>query len=164
MIVTGGLWWMYFDVVAIVAERRLTKASAGRERNEIARDSYSYLHFPMVAGIALVALGLKKTLAHVDQPLGLVTAAAMLGGAALYMLAHVAFRWRNIRRLSRQRLLCAAILLGLLLLDDRLGPSSLVTLGMLAALMSALILYEMTHFAELRDRIRHQLGGETLSR
>ena len=28
----------------------------------MARDSYSYLHFPMVAGIVLVALGLKKTL------------------------------------------------------------------------------------------------------
>ena len=58
--VAGALWWLYFDVVAIVATRRLAKASAGRERNEMARDSYSYLHFPMVAGIALVALGLEK--------------------------------------------------------------------------------------------------------
>ena len=39
----------------------------GRERNEIARDSFSYLHFPMVAGIVLLALGLKKTLGHVER-------------------------------------------------------------------------------------------------
>ena len=71
-IVVGALWWLYFDIVAIVAERRLSKATEGRERNEIARDSYSYLHFPMIAGIALVALGMKKTLAHVGDPLGLV--------------------------------------------------------------------------------------------
>ena len=48
--VAGALWWLYFDVVALVAERRLTNAAEGRERNEIARDSFSYLHLPMVAG------------------------------------------------------------------------------------------------------------------
>ena len=55
--VAAALWWLYFDIVALVAERRLSKAAEGRERNEIARDSYSYLHFPMVAGIVLVAWG-----------------------------------------------------------------------------------------------------------
>ena len=59
--VAATLWWAYFDVTAIVAGRRLAKASPGREQNEIARDSYSYLHFPMVAGIALLAVGLKRT-------------------------------------------------------------------------------------------------------
>jgi low temperature requirement protein LtrA len=158
MIVAGALWWLYFDIVAIVAERRLSKAKEGRERNEIARDSYSYLHLPMVAGIALVAVGLKRTLADVNQPLGLVPAAAMLGGCALYLLAHVAFRWRNIHRLNRQRLVCSAVLLALLLAEAQLSPPSLVTLGAVAALLSALIVYEALRFAELRDRIRHELA------
>ena len=89
----GGL---YFDVVALVATRRLGQVAEGRERNEMARDSYSYLHYAMVAGIVLVALGLKKTLAHVGDPLTTETAVAMLGGAALYLLAHIAFRLRNV--------------------------------------------------------------------
>ncbi len=162
-IVSAALWWLYFDVVAIVAERRLSKASAGRERNDIARDSYSYLHFPMVAGIALVALGMKKTLAHVGDPLGAVPAAAMLGGGALYLLAHIAFRWRNIHRFNGQRLVCA-LALGLLLVAELvLKPPSLATLGIFAALLSALIAYENSHFAELRDRLRHQLVGENAS-
>ena len=55
VIVAATLWWVYFDVTALVAERRLSNAKEGRERNELARDSYSYLHFPMVAGIALLA-------------------------------------------------------------------------------------------------------------
>ena len=112
----------------------------------------------VAASLALVAVGLKKTLAGVGDPLGLVTAAAMLGGAAIYLLAHVAFRWRNIHTLNRQRLLCVALLLGMLTIEVTLEPPSLATLGALAALLSALIAYEALHFAELRDRIRHQLA------
>ncbi len=160
MVVAGALWWLYFEVVAIVAERRLAKAQEGRERNEIARDSYSYLHFPMVAGIALVAVGLRKTLGHVDEPLAVVPAAAMLGGGAVYLVAHVAFRWRNIHRFSGQRLLSAALLVIMLLVEVEMKPPSLATLGALATLMSALILYEVRHFAELRARLRHQLVPE----
>jgi low temperature requirement protein LtrA len=160
IVVAGAMWWLYFDVVAIVAARRLSKASPGRERNNIARDSYSYLHFPMVVGIALIALGLKKTLVHVDDPLGLVPAAAMLGGGAVYLLAHVAFRLRNVHTLNRQRLFCAAVLALLLLVEVELKPVALVTLAALAALFVALIGYEATRFAEPRDRIRHQLARD----
>jgi low temperature requirement protein LtrA len=153
--VTGALWWLYFDVVALVAERRLLNAAEGRERNEIARDSYSYLHFPMVAGIVLLALGLKKTLADVEEPLKLVPAVAMLGGTALYLLAHVAFRLRNIHTLNRQRLVCAALLLALIPVAEELP--SLVTLGILAAVLTALIVYEVVRFGELRNRLRERL-------
>ena len=62
----------------------------------MARDSYSYLHLPMVAGIVLFALGAKKTLGDVGEPLKLVPAFALCGGVALYLLAHVAFRLRNV--------------------------------------------------------------------
>ena len=163
VVVAGAMWWLYFDVVAIAAERRLSRASVGREQNEIARDSYSYLHFPMVAGIALVALGLKETLGHVDDALGVVPATAMLGGAALYLLAHVAFRWRNMHTLNRQRLACAGLLGALLLVEVEVKPPSLATLGALAAVLSALIAYEALRFADARDRIRHQLAREAAS-
>jgi low temperature requirement protein LtrA len=164
VVVAGALWWLYFDVVAIVAERRLLKAAPGRERNEIARDSYSYLHLPMVAGIALIALGLKVTLGHVGEKLGAVPATAMLGGAAIYLLAHVAFRWRNLHTLNKQRLLCALLLGLLLLVEVELRPSALASLAALAGVLATLILYEATRFAELRDRIRHQLAREGVPR
>jgi low temperature requirement protein LtrA len=157
--VAAALWWLYFDVVALVAQRRLGEATEGRERNAMARDSYSYLHFPMVAGIVLVALGLKKTLEHVDEPLKLVPAAALLGGAALYLLAHVAFRLRNVRTLNRQRLVAAAVFLALIPLG-REAPA-LATLALAAILLSALIAYEAIRFAEARERIRHRLARES---
>ena len=157
VVVAAALWWVYFDVVAIVAARRLAKAAEGRERNEIARDSYSYLHFPMVAGIALIAVGMKRTIGHVEDPLKLVPAVALLGGAAMYLLAHVAFRLRNMHTLSRRRLVCAIVLLALLPAGAALP--ALVTLGILAALLGALIAYEALRYAEARDRVRHRAPG-----
>ena len=154
----AALWWLYFDIVALVAERRLSKAAVGREQNEVARDSFSYLHFPMVAGIVLFALGLKKTIEHVGDPLETVPAVAMLGGTALYLLAHVAFRWRNVQRFSVQRVACAAALCALIPVATEVA--ALVTLGALVAALAVLIAYETVHFAELRDRLRHQLARE----
>jgi low temperature requirement protein LtrA len=159
IVVAAALWWLYFDVVALVAERRLARAAEGRERNEIARDSFSYLHFPMVAGIVLLALGLKKTLADVDHELEAVVAVAMLGGTALYLLAHVAFRWRNVHRLSVGRLVCALVLVALV--PAAVELPALATLALLGALLVGLIVYEAIAFAALRDRMRHQLSRET---
>ena len=137
--VAAALWWLYFDVVALVAERRLSDAEPGREQNEMARDSYSYLHFPMIAGVILVALGMKKTLGDTGEPLEFVTAAALLGGTAAYLLAHVAFRWRNVHTLNRQRLALAIALLALVPLATEVD--SLVAVAGLAAVLVALIAY-----------------------
>ncbi len=53
----AAMWWAYFDVGAILAARALVEAPTGQVQNEMARDAYSYLHYPIVAGIVLVALG-----------------------------------------------------------------------------------------------------------
>jgi len=150
----AALWWAYFDVVALVAARRLTTATPGREQNEIARDSFSYLHFPMVAGIVLLALGLKQTLGDVEATLSVEVATAMLGGLALYLLAHVAFRWRNVHRFSTQRVVVAALCLALIPLA--VAIPAIATLAIASAVMVALIGYETWRFAELRGRLRHQ--------
>ena len=151
-------WWIYFDVVALVAARRLARATVGREQNEMARDSYSYIHFAMVAGIVLVALGLKKTIGDVDDPLKIEPAFALLGGLAIYLLAHVAFRLRNIHTLNRRRLMVAAILLALIPLAVEI--SALATLAVVNVLIWGLIVYETTRYGEARARIRRELAGE----
>ena len=76
--VTCCLWWAYFDVVALVAERKLRQAT-GRDRAALARDSYSLLHLPMIAGIVLLAFGLKSTVGHVGGELAIVPAVGVLG-------------------------------------------------------------------------------------
>lgn len=158
IVIAASLWWLYFDVVARVAEHRLSQAAPGREQNEMARDSYSYLHFPMVAGIVLMALGLKKTLGHVGDPLHAMPATALLGGAAVYLLAHVAFRLRNVHTLNTPRLITAVLVVALIPLA--VTVPALVTVSVLAALLVALITFETIRFAEARDRIRHQMEHE----
>ena len=152
--VAAALWWLYFDVVAPVSSRRLARAEVGRVQNALARDNYSYMHLPMVAGIVLGALGLKKTLEHVDDPLKLVPAFALLGGVAIYLLAHVGYRLRGIHTLNKQRLLLAAVFFALIPVATEV--SALVALAGVAALLIALIAYETISYGESRDRVRHQ--------
>jgi low temperature requirement protein LtrA len=156
--VAAAIWWLYFDVVSMLAERTLTGLPAGRERNELARDTYSYLHFPMIAGIVLGALGLKKTLAGVGDELDLVTASAMLGGTALYLLGHVAHRLRNIRTVNNHRLVCALVTVALI--PVALELPALATLAILASVLWVLIGLESIRFAGSRERARNALAVE----
>jgi low temperature requirement protein LtrA len=151
MVLAAAMWWAYFDVVAIVAERRFSHTS-GYARARMARDSYSYLHLFMVAGIVLVALGIKKTVGHVDEPLKTVPGAALFGGLALYYGGHVAFRLRNVHTLNRQRILTALVCLALIPLATEVD--SIVALGVAAGISATLIIYEALHLAEARRRIR----------
>ena len=155
--VACALWWAYFDVVALVAERRL-RAEHGVAQLRMARDSYSYLHLPMVAGIVLVALGAKKTLAHVGDPLELVPAFGLCGGVALYLLGHVAFRLRNVRTLSVRRVVAAAVLLALVPVAVEIP--ALATLALVAAISAGLIAYESLRYADARERVRHPEGAQ----
>jgi low temperature requirement protein LtrA len=155
---TAMMWWAYFDVVALVATRRLASIEDRQEQNETARDSYGYLHGPMVAGIILVALGLKKTIGDVDEPLKIVPAFALIGGFAIYLLTHVAFRFRNVHTINRRRLVLGIGLFALLPLAVEI--SALATLAILTAIACTLIAYEAIRYAEHRDRVRHELAVE----
>jgi low temperature requirement protein LtrA len=155
--IAAALWWLYFDVVAMLAERDLARLE-GREQNERARDEYSYLHFPMVAGIVLVALGLKETIAHVGEHLDVVIATAMLGGVALYLLAHVVVRYLNVHTVNRHRLVCAVLLVALI--PVAVQVPALVTQAFIAVALAVLIGLEAVRFAGSRARVRAELAGE----
>jgi low temperature requirement protein LtrA len=150
---TAAMWWTYFDVVAIVAGRRLAKAEAGRVRNEMARDSYSYLHLLMIAGIVLVALGLKKTIGHFDEHLDTVPAFALLGGLAIYLLGHVSFRYRHVHTINRRRLGLAVVLL--ILVPVATEVPALLALAGANVLIWAMIAYETRSYGEGRHQVRH---------
>ena len=150
--VAGCLWWAYFDVVAAVAERKLREAGP-IEGARIARDSYSYLHLPMVAGIVVFAFGVKETLVHVHAHLESVPAAALCGGVALYLLALSAFKRRNVGSFNYPRLVASAALVALAPAATALP--ALLSLALVAVVACALITYEVFRYAEARERIRH---------
>jgi len=156
MAVAAALWWLYFDVTVWLAERRLSEAPQGRVQNELARDAYSIIHFPLVAGIVLLAFGLKKTLEHVDDPLKTIPAAALVGGVALYLTALVAFRWRLVHTIGWQRL--AGAVAALALFPVAREVPAVVSLALVFAVPCVVILYEVVRFAETREHVRHRVA------
>jgi low temperature requirement protein LtrA len=166
--IAGGIWWAYFDVVSLMAERVLRRAE-GEERTRMARDAYSYLHLPMIAGVVLLALGMKKVLeftgdgTHHDlsEALALLPLAAMYGGVALYLLANVAFKYRIVRRANVHRSLAAALLLVLIPLAAQIP--ALAALGLVTAVMVAVIAFEAVRFSDIREQVRHE-EDEAVSR
>ncbi len=139
ILLAAALWWTYFDGALEQVEQRL-QAMSGRVRNTTARDSFSFLHLPLVAGIVLLALGVKKTLEHVDDPLETIAAVGLCGGVALYLAADVAFRRRCLRLLDTQRLVAAGA--ALLVLPIALTAPALVALACVCAVAAALVGYE----------------------
>jgi len=135
----------------LVAERRLS-AVKGEERARLARDSYPYLHLPMVAGIIFLALGIKNTLAHVEDPLGTIPAVALCGGVALYLLGHNAFRLRDVGSVSVPRLVVTVLCCALV--PMAVSVPSLITLAILAVLLCALVAFETVRSREFRRELR----------
>ena len=150
----AAMWWIYFDVVALISARRLAEAEVGRVQNELARDSYSYIHLALVAGIVLVALGMKKSIGHYDEHLHTVPAVALLGGTASYLLGLVAFRYRHVRTINRQRLGLAIVLL--ILIPVATALPAIATLAIVDALIWAMIAYEHRGYDERRNQLRRE--------
>ena len=150
--VAAALWWVYFDVVATVAARKLREADEAM-RARMARDSFTYLHLPMVAGIVIFAFGVKVTLAHVHAELASLAAVALTGGVALYLVALSGLKRRNIGSWNYPRLVAAAVLGCLAPVATQIP--ALASLALVAVVACALVAYETWRYAEARDRIRH---------
>jgi low temperature requirement protein LtrA len=162
VVVVASLWWAYFDVIAVMSQRQLSQTSgAGRAR--LARDYYSYLHLPMIAGIVLFALGLKATIEHVGEPLAAVPAVALCGGLALYFLTHVGLRLRLVRYIRQTtaerpgwigpgRLATGVVMLALIPAARELP--ALASLAVVTAVCCALIAWDVIHYREDRAEVR----------
>jgi low temperature requirement protein LtrA len=153
----AALWWIYFDIVALISAKRLDEAEVGRVQNELARDSYSYIHLAMIAGIVLVAFGMKVAIAHDAEHLHAIPAFALLGGVAIYLLGLVAFRYRHIRTVNRQRLGLALVLL--LLIPVATAVPALISLAVVDVLLWAMIAREHRGYGPNRSQFRHEAAA-----
>jgi low temperature requirement protein LtrA len=106
VLISATLWWTYFGLTAGAEERMRRTPAADRPR--LARDAYSYLHLPLVAGIVFFAVGARVSVEHIGEPLAPLAALALTGGVALFYAAEVAYRWRDHHQLVVDRLLAAA--------------------------------------------------------
>jgi low temperature requirement protein LtrA len=152
--VAVGLWWLYFDVASLAAEHRFAEAR-GQARARLALEAYTFGHFPIVAGIVVAALGIEGVLAHADEtkPLGGFYAAALFGGAALYLAGELLFKQRMHGALSLPRLVAIGVLLAALPAAVALPP--LVGLAGLVLILAALVLVETIRYAQDRRSLRN---------
>ena len=125
----------------------------------LARDVYAYAHFPMIVGIVLFAFAMKTVVGHVGEELESVTAFALCGGSALYLLTYSAIRIRIERRLkvSRGRLVAALVLL--LLLPVATVVPALAALALVTAVWLALHTYEFVWWRDARAESRSALAS-----
>ncbi len=152
-IAVASFWLAYFDFFPIRGQQLLTDRS-GVQRIALARDVYTYLHLPMVAGIVLFAFALKTTLAHVGDELDTIPALGLCGGPALYLFAYVALRLRVSRSLSRGRLVAALACASVF--PVAVVVPALAALALVTAVWVALHAYEIIWWREARARTRAQ--------
>ncbi|HEU0304007.1 MAG TPA: low temperature requirement protein A [Gaiellaceae bacterium] len=162
IVVIAALWWAYFDVYAILPQRQLSQ-TGGATRARLARDLYSYLHLPMIAGIVLFALGLKKTIEQVDEPLSTIPAVGLCGGLSLYYLTHLALRIRLVhfirgRTTDRPGWIGPGRLTAgvgtLAVLPAALALPALAALALVATVCCSLIAWDLLRYREHRSEVR----------
>ena len=142
------LWWLYFATDAPAVGEAFGRVPA-EHRGRFAANVYSLTHFPLVAGVIYLALGVEQILAHLAQkplhqtggtPLNWSATVALFGGLVLFLTGRVAFLWLAIRVTPTAKLVAASVAL-LLIPVGRYLPA-LAALGLVTAFLLALAGYE----------------------
>lgn len=82
-----AMWWLYFHRSAAQGQDRITRSSQPGRHGLVA---YTYLHWPIVAGIIFSAVADKLLLSGYAGP---ASATITVGGALMYLLGIAAFKW-----------------------------------------------------------------------
>ncbi len=130
---TSALWWLYFGEIAVRSRQHMRDSE---KAVDLARDGYTYLHLPIVAGIILSAVGADYLTRQPGQSLTAGPLAVTLAGPILYLLGELLFRIRMIGRGSRKRCIAIAALAALALVGSEVSAT---VLGLLIALLLTLL-------------------------
>jgi low temperature requirement protein LtrA len=133
----AALWWLYFDTVA---DKSRHVIAVSEQAGRLARDAYTYIHIPIIAGIIAVAVGDNLLLAHPSDRLGGVGAATVIGGPALFLLGETLFRLRMTGTISSRRLTCVGALLVIAPISTSISALALVAI--VTAMLTLLALSE----------------------
>jgi low temperature requirement protein LtrA len=147
----AGLWWAYFDFPARAMDRTLHRTPPER-RGPVARDIFSFFHYPIILGIILFAVAAKKTLEHPSDPLSDAGRAALGVGVAVYLLGFALGRYRALRRVAWERLLGGALALVIALGLD--GVDAIALLALVVGILLAAVGLETLRLREVRAELR----------
>jgi low temperature requirement protein LtrA len=135
---TAALWWLYFGAAA---EHARVTISTADDPGRLARDAYTYVHLPIVAGIIATAAAANLLIATPHEAPNGVGVAIILGGPALYLIGESLFCWRTTGAANPKRMAVAALLV---LLAPLGGQMSILGLSLIvASLLPALAVWEL---------------------
>ena len=137
---TAALWWVYFHFAADAIQHALETAAV---KGPIIRPVLTYGHLIFISGIIAVTVGIAEVVAHPGARLSPSIAALLCGGTVLYLAGFAFTRWVMFRTVARSRLVAAVAVLAILPIG--LGVPAVVTLGLLAAVLSLLNIVEYAY-------------------
>jgi low temperature requirement protein LtrA len=133
------LWWCYFAGDDARSERVLAGTSDPFRRARLALNAWGYAHNPMLLGIVVLSVGIKKTVGHAFEELHWGQAITLGGGVALYIAGHALFlRLLGLRGVPH-RLVSAALVLATIPLGH---VSAIAQLAAIPIIMAAVAIVE----------------------
>lgn len=147
----AALWWSYFDFTVIAAERSLKRARP-EDRARLARDVFTFFHYPIVLGIVLYAVAAKKALADPGEPLSQSGRWALGLGIAVFLLGFVLARFRALRRVAWERVAAGAAALVVAVALD--GTDAIVTLSVVIAILVLSVAVETVRLRDIRAEVK----------
>jgi len=102
-----ALWWLYFDQSAEAAAEEIARSD---DPGRLGRSAYTLIHPVMVAGIIVSAAADQKVVSNPAATASTASAWLILGGPALFLAGHAAFKLVVWRYLSWPRVAGIAVL------------------------------------------------------
>jgi low temperature requirement protein LtrA len=148
-----ALWWIYFDRAAGDAAAAIAHSS---DPGALGRTAYTYVHFPMIAGIVVTAVGDELQIAH---PLGHASPEALialLGGPALFLAGHALFKYLVFNVVSIPRLVAILALILIGVVGQAWSPLAIATAALIILIGVSVADVRTAHYRE--QRALHHAG------
>jgi low temperature requirement protein LtrA len=142
IVVACLLWWTYFGWLEDALKHRF--ASAGPDRlGPLARDAFSFAHFPLICGIVGFAVAVEETVAHPDEPMTGPVLAALGIGVALFVASSALSLWRLGGPVLLGRLAALVVMAAALVIVAAIAPPPVVPLGTVALVLFGVVVLEV---------------------
>lgn len=146
--VACALWWIYFAYLPRLTEERLRRVQFG-DRARVARNLFTFGHFPVVLGVILYAIVAEHVTAHPTEHLHSREVALLCAAVVLFVGSLMAFHWTYNRGVAPERVVAiAGIAVLLLVAGERLDPRVLV-----ASVAAVLAVMHLVTVARLATRL-----------
>jgi low temperature requirement protein LtrA len=113
------LWWSYFAYIPNVVEQQLRQA-APAQRAELARNLFTFGHFPLISGILFFAIAAKHMVLHPGDTLPTADRWLLAGSVVTLIGGYLSMQWQIARYLARERLAAIGAVVVLCAVSGRL--------------------------------------------